>query len=385
MKVLLASHRYFPVPGGTEKVVQTLAEGLVRKGHAATVLTRAEPGTSASEWIGGVEVLRLPTRRIGGVRLPSGYLRTLHRSDADLFHLWGNRIWCADFYFPWARLFRWPQILTGLGFYQYEMHPGPFDRWYFQRYLPRAVRRFDAYTTSSERERRQLLGWKVPADRLVPVPLGVPLDEFDRPPPGVEALRAGWGLSRPLAAVYAGGFFENKRVDRLIDAVAAVRDRWALVAIGGDRPESPFGASACRRRAAAKGVEFRTPGPLSRPDLLRALFAADAVVLGSSYEGFGLLPIEANAAGRPFVAFESGSLAEIARRGGGEIVASPAGMAAALDRLSDRSAREAMGARGRAEVGFYSGAAMVDRFLEVYRAVVERREPDAPPLRAAAP
>lgn len=373
MHVLLGCHRYFPVPGGTEKVVQTLAEGLVRRGHEVTVVTRAELSTPPRERIGGVEVLRVPTRKIGPVRIPSGYLRTLRRSDADLFHLWGNRIWCADFYFPWARFFRWPQVLTGLGFYQYEMHPGPIDRLYFRRYFPRAVRRFDAYTTSSERERRQLLGWKVPEARLHPVPLGVPLDEFDRPPSGVEAVRAGWGLTRPLAAVYAGGFFENKRVDRLIDGIAAVRDRWALVAIGGDSPGSPFRAEVCRRRAEAVGVEFRTPGALSREDLIRSLFAADAVVLGSTYEGFGLLPIEANAAGRPFVAFESGAFGEVAGRGGGKIVRSPVEMAAALGQLAHPEARAAMGAQGRAGVGFYSGDAMVDRFLDVYRRVLNHR------------
>ncbi|MHB8351882.1 MAG: glycosyltransferase family 4 protein [Thermoplasmata archaeon] len=372
MQVLLGSHRYFPVPGGTEKVVQTLAEGLVRRGHSVTVVTRAEPGAPPHERIGGVEVTRVPTRRIGSVRVPSGYLRTLRRSNADLFHLWGNRIWCADFYFPWARFFRWPQVLTGLGFYQYEIHPGWIDRVYFRRYFPRAVRRFDAYTTSSERERRQLLGWKVPADRLQPVALGVPLDEFDRPPPGVEAIRASWGLTRPLAAVYAGGFFENKRVDRLIDGLAAVRDRWALVAIGADQPGSPFRAEVCRRRAEERGVEFRTPGALPRGDLIRSLFASDAVVLGSSYEGFGLLPIEANAAGRPFVAFESGAFGEMAQRGGGLVVRSPEEMGAALERLADPATREAMGARGRAQVGFYSGEAMVDRFIEVYRRVLER-------------
>ena len=373
MHVLLASHRYFPVPGGTEKVVQTLAEGLTRRGHRVTVVTQLEPNTAEQETLGGVEVLRLRMRRAGGIRLPVRYLRTLHAIPADLFHLWGNRIWCADFYYPWARAFRWPQVLTGLGFYQWEVHPRGWDRLYFPHYLPWAIGGFDRYTTSSEHERSQLLGWGVPAPRLRSVPLGVPLGEFERPPEGVDRLRSTWGLHRPLAAVYAGGFFENKRVDRLIEALAPVRDRWGLVAIGRDIPASPHNLANCRARAEALGVEFVAPGVLSREDLLRALYAADAIVLGSEYEGFGLTPIEAMAAGRPFVTFESGALGDVAAHGGGLAVRSVEEFTRALGRLEDPGERARLGQVGRHGAEFYSDRAMVDRFLRVYAEVVEGR------------
>ncbi|HEV2316867.1 MAG TPA: glycosyltransferase family 4 protein [Thermoplasmata archaeon] len=370
MHVLLASHRYYPVPGGTERAVQTLAEGLVRRGWRATVVTQIEPGVPASEVLNGVQVIRIPVRPFAGIRFPSGYLRTLRGIDADLFHLHGNRIWCADFYFPRAGSFSWPQVLTGYGFYQWEMHPGWFDRWYFQRYFPGRVRRFDAYTTSTERERGQLLRWGVRPEMLVPVALGVPLDEFTAPASDPAVLREGWKLERPLVAVYAGGFFENKRVDRLVEAIAPVRDRWALVAIGRDQPGSPHDLAECRSLAERAGVEFRAPGVLDRRDVIRALYTADAVVLGSEYEGFGLLPVEAMAAGRPFVAYESGAVPEMAATGAGTVVRTAAEFAAALSRLEDRAERERRGAIGRSTASFYSAEAMVDRFVAVYRRVL---------------
>lgn len=373
MHVLLGSHRYYPVPGGTEKVVQTLAEGLVREGHRATVITQLEPGTPPYEMFNGVEVIRLRLRHLGGIRMPVGYLRRLRGLHPDLFHLWGNRIWCADYYFPWARSFRWPQLLTGLGFYQWEVNPRWRDRVYFHRYFPWAVRGFDLYTTSSERERGQLLEWGVPAPRLRPVDLGVPLDEFTNPPDGVASVRDRWHLERPLAAVYAGGFFENKRVDRLIDAIAPVRDRWALVAIGRDIPGSRYDLAACRARAQAAGVELVTPGVVSREDLVRSLFAADAIVLGSMYEGFGLVPVEAMAAGRPFVTFASGALPDVAARGGGIAVRTVEEFTRALVRLDSGSERAQFGAVGRAGAAYYSAEAMVGRFLQVYREIAEGR------------
>ncbi|MCI4317763.1 MAG: glycosyltransferase, partial [Thermoplasmata archaeon] len=102
MRLLFACHRYYPVPGGSERMVQTLAEALVRRGHSATVVTQGEPGSPVEEELNGVRITRLRVRPFAGIRFPAGYLRFLRRFDADVFHLTGNRIWCADFYFPLA-------------------------------------------------------------------------------------------------------------------------------------------------------------------------------------------------------------------------------------------------------------------------------------------
>ena len=373
MRVLLASHRYFPVPGGTERHVQLLAEGLARRGHSATVLTQSEPGVPREETLNGVRVARMPVRSFAGIRWPLGYLKRLRSLGADVFHLTGNRIWCADFYFPFARRFDWPQVLTGLGFYQYAMHPTRFDRWYFERYLPRQIAKFDRYTALTGFERDQLLGWGVPAERIAWVPTGIALGEFASPPRPPAEVRHGWGIKAPNVAVYAGGFFENKRVDRLVDAVARTNGRWGLVVVGRDRPESPYSAAAMATRANAAGVEFVAPGALTRAETVSALFAADAVVLGSEYEGFGIVLLEAMAAARPFVAFPSAGAAELAATGGGILVSTVEECAGALTRLEDAGVRSELGRLGRAAVVEYTDDRMVDRFVEVYERAVSAR------------
>jgi D-inositol-3-phosphate glycosyltransferase len=373
VRVLLASHRYAPVPGGTERVVQSIAEGLVAAGHRASVITQIEPGTPAEETLNGVDVHRIRMRHWGGIRFPVGYRRALRTIEADLFHLHGNRIWCADFYFPRAQSFGWPQVLTGHGFYQYEMHPRWRDRYYFERYLPRVVRRFDAYTPDTEREAEQLRSWGAPADRLRVVPLGVSLDEFRTPPPASEGVREHYGIGRPRLAVYAGGFFENKRVDRLIRGLAPVRDRWSLLAIGRDLPDSPYNRSRCAQLASELGVEFHAPGVVPREEALAAIFASDAVVLGSQYEGFGLLPVEAMAAGRPFVGYDAGAVSMLAATGAGFCVRSPEEFARALSSLEEAGERERRGKLGASAAAEYSEAAMVRRYLAVYDEVIRAR------------
>jgi len=364
--VVHACHRYHPVPGGSERIAQVLAEGTARRGHRVTVITQAEPGVPDREEVGGVEVVRLRMRRYGGIRFPVGYHRALRATHGDLFHLHGNRIWCADFYLPLARLYGWPQVGTGHGFYQYANDPKPWDRWYFERYFPRVLAGLDVYACDTEFERQQLLRWGFPESHLERLPLGVPLQEFAGDPAEVPATRAGWGQRAPHVAVYVGGFFSNKRVDRLIEAVAATRGAWALVAIGRDLPGSPYDAASCAERARRAGIEYIAPGAIPRPDVVRAIRASDAVVLGSSYEGFGVTLAEAIAAGKPFVSFPVGAAPEMAATGAGEVVPTVAAFAAALDRLADPGERARRSARARAVAHDWSDEAMLDRYLAVY-------------------
>jgi glycosyltransferase involved in cell wall biosynthesis len=367
VRLVLACHSYYPAVGGVERFAQGLAEGLVRRGVDVTVVTRRDPGTLSREDREGVTILRLSMARVGRFHFPRGYWSTLRRLRPEVFHLSGNRVWCADFYLPFAGRREWPQVMTGHGFYQYEMHARRWDRWYFEKYLPGRIRQFDVYTAHTVHERDQLVGWGVDPARIELVPAGIPLAEFDAPRTERSAVRARWRLTTPQVAVYAGGFYENKRVDRLVRAIAATRGRWGLVAFGRDLPGSAFD----RERITRLATELRAPvalaGVLPRSETLDALGAADAVVLGSSYEGFGLLMLEAMAMGRPFVAYRTGAAPELAATGSGFCVDSQEEFVEGLGRLEDPTLRERMGAKGRETVGAYSVENQVGRFLGLYQ------------------
>lgn len=373
MWVVLASHRYPPATGGSERIAELIATGLVRRGHRVTVVTAREPSTREREERDGVEVIRLPLRPIGGVRVPVRYLRTLRSLPADLFHLTGNRIWCADFYLPFQGLFEWPVVVTGHGFYQYAIHPRWWDRWYFERYYVGRLRRVAAYAAISELERSQLIRWGLPPGRIERVPNGIDLAEFTPPADPPADVREAWGLTSAHLAVYVGGFFENKRVDRLVRALAARDGRWGLVVYGPDRAVPPYDAASVGRLAAELKVPFRWMGVRPRPEVRSALRAADVVALGSSYEGFGLLLLEAMASARPFVSFDVGVARELAETGAGQVVRTEAEFGAALAEYESAESRAVAGARGRAAVPRWSAEAMVDRYLRVYDRVRAHR------------
>jgi glycosyltransferase involved in cell wall biosynthesis len=367
VRIVMPVFRYLPVLGGATRLVQLLAEGSAGRGHAVTVVTQAEPDTPNEEMINGVRVLRIGMRHVAGFRVPKAYPRLLRSLDVDVLHLNGNRIWCADFYLPHAGSFEWPQVIMPMGFYHYWMRGG-FIRWlYYDRYLPGRILAFDGYIALTEGERDQVVGWGYPRDRAHVIPVGIDLAEFSRAPRDPGLVREGWGLSTPHVAVYAGGLYDNKRVDRLVRAVAATKGGWGLVVVGSDVPGNPYDRAHCEALARELSASVRFLGAVSRPTVLDALYAADAYVQGSAFEGFGIGLLEAMAAGRPFVAFDTGAARELSDLGAGFCVRSENEMTRVLMDLPSRG--EEVGRVGRIAVQEYSVERMVDRTLELYRSI----------------
>ena len=371
VRIVLPVLRYVPALGGATRLVQLAAEGAASRGHSVTVVTQSEPGLPDEETIAAVRVLRLRMRHVAGFRVPRGYIRLLRSIDADLLHQSGNRIWNVDYYLPFARSFDWAQVITPMGFYHYWMRPGILRWLYYDRYFARRLRSFDGYIALTRGEADQVAGWGYPVDRIRVVPVGIDLAEFDSPPRDPSAARAGWGLATRRVAVYVGGLYDNKRVDRLVRAIAGTRGEWGLVVVGVDVPGTPYDRTHCEALARELRTPVRFLGPISRPQVLDALRAADAYVQGSAFEGFGISLLEAMAVGCPFVAFDAGAARELSETGAGICVRSENEMTAALSSLPTRA--EEMGRVGRTVVQQYSVERMVDRILDLYQSVQRRR------------
>ena len=357
-------------------MVQLLAEGYASRGHTVTVVTQEEPSSPPEEEVGGVRVLRLRMSHAGRFRVPQGYLRLLRRTDADVFHLHGNRIWCADYYFPFARTFDWPQVITPHGFYHYWMRPGPLRVLYYERYFPGRLRAFQGYIALTEGERAQVESWGYPRPRIRVIPNGIDLSEFDRIPASRDSVRESWGLGCPRIALTVGGCYDNKRVDRLVRAIAATHGEWGLVVIGPDVPGSPFDRVHCEELAKELRAPVRFLGPQPRPSVLEAFVSSDAYLQASAFEGFGISLLEAMAAGLPFIAFDAGAARELSRTGAGFLVGSEEEMAARLRDVPERGAE--MGRAARRAVPDWSADRMVERHLELYRSIQQQSPGNGP-------
>jgi glycosyltransferase involved in cell wall biosynthesis len=125
-------------------------------------------------------------------------------------------------------------------------------------------------------------------------------------PPRMDAL----GIRRPYAA-YLGNLELRKNVDRLFKAFELVRTvhRDAqLVVIGS--PSVGWDAISSRHRALLDSDAVRVVGYLPDEEAAAIVRGARVFAYPSLYEGFGIPPLEAMAAGTPVVAAKTSSLPE---------------------------------------------------------------------------
>jgi glycosyltransferase involved in cell wall biosynthesis len=168
--------------------------------------------------------------------------------------------------------------------------------------VPQVLKRCAVVLTPSETVAAQVSSeLAFPGDRIVVTPEGVRRSALSSPPARPE------GRSYLL---FTGTREPRKNLDRLLQAFAQVPDLDLALVVAGP---AGWGSEDLRARATdlgiAKRVEF--PGYLSDPALATLLSGARAFVFPSLYEGFGLPPLEAMAAGVPVVAARAGSLPEV--------------------------------------------------------------------------
>ncbi|MCI4332005.1 MAG: glycosyltransferase family 4 protein [Thermoplasmata archaeon] len=363
MRIRITVHKYRPEVGGTELMAEMMATAMATKGHDVEVVTlrtgtteyeerflvpREPPGSGPAD---AYRVRRLDY--IGGpVRLPVGYWRVLDE-PTDVLHVFGNRIWNSDLFLPVARRLQYPKVLTGQNFYQLHMNPNLVNRLYAQRYFPRMAKAVDAYVvqTVAEREQFRRFGFE---GRIELIPHTVDVSEFSLDEELGRRFRAARGLDGESVLLTSGGYAPNKRMDRVIEAVALAKSRWHLLITGADWRGHPYDLEHCRALAARRGVRVSFLGegsPVAREEVVRAFLACDVYAQGSSYEGYGGAVQEAMTVRKPFVAFETGAIGEFASAGAGFSVGSTQEFAQRLDELAgSENLRRSMGEAGRNDV-----------------------------------
>lgn len=161
--------------------------------------------------------------------------------------------------------------------------------------------------------------------------------------------------TRPYV-VFVGNVKPHKNVRGLLEAFARVRHEVPhdLVIVGqreGMRTADP----EVEERAAALGERVVFTGRVPEEELRRLVAGATALAFPSRYEGFGLPPLEAMAAGCPTVVARAGSLPEVC--GDATLYCDPGdtgSIAHALRRiLTDASLRAELARRGRAHAASF--------------------------------
>lgn len=222
-------------------------------------------------------------------------------------------------------------------------------------------RAVDAYIALTEFVRDRVVAGGVPADRVVVKP------NFVEAPPRRAAPERG------AHALFVGRLSPEKGAATLVDAWRRLGDAAPRLIVVGDGPD----AAALASRAAGLGIEWVGAQPRERVAALMA-DAALLIVPSLAYESFGLVVVEAFAAGLPVVVSGIGSLATIVADGvdGVHVPAGdPAALAAAIRALMadpDRRRRLGQAAHASWQTRF-TPERNYAQLVEVYAAALARR------------
>lgn len=168
---------------------------------------------------------------------------------------------------------------------------------------------------------------------------------------------------------------------RSFDAVAAVHPDVALVIVGG----AGWGAEAFAEALATSAAKDRIvrPGYLDDAGLSATLSGAAVLAYPSLYEGFGLPPLQAMAAGVPVVATAAGAVPEVVGDGAWLVPSGDGDALAArlVESLDGGEAVDALVARGRARATDFSWERCADGLVGLYRDAAAARDSVVPPGR----
>lgn len=347
--ILYTLHRFWPAVGGTELAMMDLGQEVRKLGHEVTLATSDEPGSPAVEDVRGLDVHRFALRRAGKFRFPPAAYKdfVLHGGDWDVVHVKGQRVWSSDYLWRHVPKIRQPKVFTAHGFHQWHMHRrDPAELWYYKWHLPRVLRPFDRIVALTGNEVDELVSWGVPREKIVILPDGVNLHEFEAAPARGFREKHGIPADKKLL-LYAGGFYDNKGVPLLVEAAARCESDVELVLIGKD-PAAGSTKAETERLIAELKAPVRILGVVPREDLVKAFFESDLFLMGSRFEGYGIVLLEAMAARLPFVSTPAGAAPDLAAKGAGLVVRTATEMANAVDELlGDEQRRKEMGERGR--------------------------------------
>lgn len=282
--------QYAPNRGGLEDVVANLGHQSLKRGYRVRVVTCNRIFSDPTlilperETIAGVDVVRIPWR--GSSRYPIAPQVLRHLNEADLVH-----VHAIDFFFDALALLRplhrRPLVATTHGGFFHTRKFRLAKALWFRTATRLSARQYAALVCCSQSD--LALFSPIANGRVSLIENGTDTLKFSAAASSTPQRRM----------ITIGRFSANKRLDRLLDCMAALTERhsdWHLDIVGSPSDHS---TADLRREIGERGLSRNVSLHVSiGNDAIRDLMTrASFFVSASEYEGFGLVAVEAMSAG----------------------------------------------------------------------------------------
>lgn len=424
MRIAMLSYHTCPLAtlggkdtGGMNVYVRDLSRELGRRGIGLDVFTRSqdEHQPHVKEDLGhGNRVIHIPA----GIEVPLpkdilyqhvpefvGGVREFARAQGEVYdlihsHYWLSGVAARSLRAAWGVPF--VQMFHTLGHMKNRVAINPGDREGDLRIREESalLREADQIIAATPAELAQLQ-WLYRADvsRVSVVPPGVDLKLF-YPRPAAEAKRR-VGIDPGIQLLLFVGRIEPlKGIETLFQAVAQLRDQgvcecsqMCVAIIGGEAGSSRASQNVemerLKRLRAQLGLSDLVTflGALDQDALPDYYAAAEAVIMPSHYESFGMVALEAMACGTPVIASEVGGLAYLVLDGetGFHVPDSDPNLLAEriCEIITDRLLRRELGEQAARHAQGYGWPIIADQIVAIYESLLESRRPE--PLAPALP
>ncbi len=287
---------YPPALGGMEEVVQSLARHQFDLGVPVRVVT-SDQGSGPPVQAEPFPVVRLRSFTVAHTTIIPRLLPTLARTDPrGLFHLHISSAYVPEVVWLVARRTKRRYVahvhidLTASGRAGFLLGP-------YKKVLLGRILRGAAAVVVPTQDYRAIINEKygVPRERVVVIRNGTDhrIAHLARTLPGPE---------REKRLLFVGRLSVQKNIPLMLDSIAAFlrrSDQTATLRVVGDGPERSRMVSAIERLGLTGAVTLL--GTLRGPDLEAQYEDADALILTSTYESFGLSLVEAMTKGLPII------------------------------------------------------------------------------------
>ena len=322
MKVMMLSWEFPPrIIGGIAPHVYDLSRSLARLGIEVIVVTCDFPGAPERETLDGVEIHRVDSYGSPSPDFASWtylmnmnlkrYAAELLRSGSEIDLIHGHDWLVAEAAVGLKHLFRTPFIAT-IHSTEYGRRNGihtDYQKMIHQTEVWMANEAWCSICCSDYMASHVSFALGLPRENISVIPNGVDPEKF-RPPFDKESFRKTYATPKERIVLFVGRMVHEKGVDVLLEAANTVLRfvdaKFVFVGEG-------YLKDTLAKKAFDYGIGARVyfTGFLDDPTVKRLYRSADVCVVPSLYEPFGIVAIEAMAAGSPVVVSDVGGLSEI--------------------------------------------------------------------------